>query len=689
MVHPVQFGVGGPDNRVMKVVLSAGYSISMSLPNPYPYRGVIQRLNTTGVSRGDYPTGTYSPSWAWFDFPEGQTNRVVNVYSNTSGGGSTLAHTQTFVDNNVYTFDPDHPGHWTRAITQHFIGWGYVGMSPGGDVYCRGPYVEDQSGNLVSGSRDPYSVWSPKTLADAITTAGTASYNAAVAAGAGPRNEVISSDGGVIAFEGQTTTQDPYNPPTPQYTRVQYHLGDIIWRGDSTPMYESYSGYAQDRFFAHNLTYTVPQDCIWPETPTPPYLDGMPAEPTPTGSGPWNTWNATWGSAKATWESNWASGQTTLLARKVTWLNKNTTDVLTPFKNGTGTMPAVWDFLIKATAPTSTKTKRSVLMTTGVVDSTVSDTSSNLTAVGTKVSRRVVTFSFTTPPTREDKLEPAVSPVTKTDTIIGPSDDPLYNIITRQYAQVVTGTLTEVVTSYYKLQTGNRVRVIQHSYTDWAQGYDQQAPGTTRALAMLLPTKVVQDYAANTAINHSSMYMLWSGVIQDGYIGDSKFGTINYSETYAGYNPAHPKYDNSLAGFMPDILKVYRRTIPIEYVTSGASYSWNDSGMYIGQKIEIVCIGAVKDDVPLGMFPGAVSAQKIEVFGKVVFEYDYNTGEFIWDRWVYPDSVNSQSKILNYAFVKNAMVKYDNIKWGDVLAGKAAVEAAYTVMENAILACFT
>lgn len=424
---------------------------------------------------------------------------------------------------------------------------------------------------------------------------------------------------GVLTVGGATSTYVMASDSTVLVSEVQttsgghtYYVPDPAWNGEGYA--NMYVDSVSPANLNHQLTFTVPEDCIYP---TPSVTSSI-----------FNT-------------------------RKKGWFKKNSDELIAALKTGfaanapnvtraelkTGSLPASWDYQIKKNynkdydkgayklsdnSFAGHHTKMPIVMNiTSAPDVIVSDTSANLTQAGTKVTRRTTTFTYT-------------------------------DAAGQAWSVPIDGTLTQVVTIHQALHdavgmvTAAQAISVGNTYAQW---FVLSAPEGHEEL-LLHP--FLQDRTPN------GVGLLWSGivttfpaingrsatgatiVVHPTRYTDSKWGSpaelLNItSEDLAGvtFDIPLPWYSNTLISTAPDIFLQYHNTVLPQYVTDTAqsSTAMNNSAMYHTTHVELVPFGLVTSE-SLGVFPDAnEDGTRVEIYGKAIYKFDWSTGALTFQGW--------------------------------------------------------
>lgn len=452
--------------------------------------------------------------------------------------------------------------------------------------------------------------------------------------GFGLATNVVVSNGQVLVREKQARTVNSSDG-----SWIYEDVPDDIWMGGSYINMRSYNSNNQYGP-THQLTFTVPEDCIYPINP----------------------YDAAFGGLAGT-KDEWKAGQAALAARRKAWLKKNSDIVLKQIVAGTFVLPPAWDYALKHRAPTSYYTYRPTLMSVSHVDSVASDTSANLTQEGTLIKARTATFAYCIP-------------------VIQP--DGTSQMEHRQ--DVITGTHAYSVTAH-AIATGGSAFYVKHEFANWysVRNELELGDGIDSLLITHLSTthyQILEDTASS-----AKAFLIWNGVIQNGVAQDSQFSVPTNPLTLTGYTPPAPLLSNTLVGTTPQFVLDYRKAVPIKYDKTGelASTAWNDSALQDGQTVKLIIFGPAGK----GIFgEWEASDTSFDVFGAAI--YTYNAGIFSFKAWaplkdadgstLAPDENGVPTpKTIDITNLKqpttNAIVEYRSIVWPDAIkAGKDHVK---------------
>lgn len=425
-------------------------------------------------------------------------------------------------------------------------------------------------------------------------------YEAALAADEQARTggkaiEVVTSDGELLGYEPVTISG--------------YTLGTTLWNGSgTTTLFETIGGITSPH---HDLFFDVPEDCIYPITEIPPAYPG-------TG-------------LPGTWEADWVAAVEQGKEREKAWLQKVSQETLTALRDGTLTIPTAWEYALKKNAPTSNNTRRPVLLTATYSDETVSDSSSNLTSPGVKITQRSTLLSYATP--TEAGLE--------------------------HHEASVVGVRTQTVSEHKDMYGAPAMLSRVDEFEQWYE-------------PTISPSVDVEQWLPHAYLKDKTSHglgLFWTGAYQasGGYYADSSFSAPTYDLVKAEYIPPAPAYFNTLAGTAAVFTLEYHIKQKPVYKLGEGDTTWLSSALMPGQTIKVIPLGLVRNDENIGMF--AVDATHVEIYGYAVFIYDYNTGSINFGRWV--SLPNGEEKIrvqipVDHELESNALVIYGGIKWDDV-----------------------
>src|SRR5882724_1823957 len=427
---------------------------------------------------------------------------------------------------------------------------------------------------------------------------------------------VMASDGTVLASEVQNVVGG----------QTQY-VPDIVWNGEGSV--NMYVHSAVPANFNHQLTFTVPDDCISPEPPVSP-------------SSMFN-------------------------ARRKAWLLKNSNEFMAALKGNfqpgavgvtraelqTGALPASWDYLIKSRYGDSYEsftladgshagrhTKMPIVMSVTTVDTVLSDTSAGfsiqdldillivstdigplLALAGTIVTQRAATFQYVD-----------ANGVNQTET--------------------VNGTLTQVATHHHN-SANALVVTIEFTYANWYVPNNTHiiSPNVAPGLESLLPHQFILD-RSNLGIGFGGIGfgvgLLWNGVVEGGYtanMSDIEVIEINIFDLHdilgfnsIGFVPAIPVLSNTLVGTAAPLYLQYHNTVLPQYVSNTAQSStvMNNSGMYGIKQIELCLFGPAPDGQAIGIFTDptdADGATQIAYYGEASLLFDWAQGKITMLSW--------------------------------------------------------
>lgn len=272
----------GPEDRIVSAKLGNNSPTMMVLPNPFPYRSIV--LGNVAASFPAVPGITNlhiavrpgTPQYlAEYDrtFFSGvvQYEWTVNFQGVVHEGVTPIASGLWFVEPGSYNWDwfrtPD--GTTVVGTTTQYVG--------GDDL------SPTASANGVTVYSMPYfynlSIQQATVLAQSLYDEYVAEHPEA-----NSYNYVVSSSGDILAIESQDAVGDWVHKD------LAYVLGSTLWSGAgyADMYYYSDNNYYGDRpgqglptiktyTFNHKLTFTVPEDCIYPEQPIPPPYVGVAA----------------------------------------------------------------------------------------------------------------------------------------------------------------------------------------------------------------------------------------------------------------------------------------------------------------------------------------------------------------------------------------------------------------------------
>ena len=454
-----------------------------------------------------------------------------------------------------------------------------------------------------------------------------------------PSTCVVTSSGEVLAREAQTFDADGGI----SFCTPAYGEGGEVWNGDDY-VYMFYKQWSPQQIrLDHKLSFDVPQDCIYPVTPTPPDHPDIN-----------NTENPPSPATIAQWNADWAAGQDVLKRRRRNWFKQNHDSVLAQLAAGEGSaLPIAWDYVIKCGAPVSTHTYRPIVASVAYADSTVSDTR-DANDSGTVVVQRVTTVNYRIPVVQSDGTS-----------------------VIEQREEVITGTQTQRWQRHTTDGIGAPTPLSEHiTLENWYEPTAFNTAGHAAEMPLMFH-QLVND--KKTVSRGTKLF--WSGEVeyQSFFRPDSSFGAPAYTVGFDdAYTPPIPAYLNTLRATAPEFVLTYRQDAPIKYDATGAlaSTDWNDSALQDGQSVNIIVFGPQDK----GMFgewnEGDTSA---EVFGTATYQYD--AGYFTLSGWTPADTTSGQNLVpvisapTSNAPTSNAIVKYNGLVWADVIAGAKADNA--------------
>lgn len=804
MGNSIKFGVGGPENRLVKASLGIPYVSGGILPNPIPYRGVSIGSSNRGapsISAVTTQTGVY---------PNESYTQVVtarhadgSIAFTSYGSCSTVF---TLVDGGGASRADETVSNWYGAVPCG--GGGTTVGHPGVQWYsfsgtCWWSGVPPATNNSWAAGQ---SSWSFNDLGY------EALYAADASSGVGGINTyVMTSSGETLARETQNSVV------VGGISHTQYVAGSNVWCGDGKVKMFDMSSLSTPEpvyVYSHDISFTVPEDCIYPETPQPPPYPGIPTRPgvapyyiltfdrmaneyisyplwiyevsggaalasdispppfiwenqrrvefyatqeqydsgTPEfvgtctqtvvvpGVATWNgqtwvvtqnalcrvdfvdyyntinpagyvevvngwfgyyydgegalrlsgsmegypfvyssnktklpdnpaqvAWDTLYLPLSTQWGNDWAEAQTVLLARKKAWLKKNSDTVIASLK--AGTLPDQWDYYIKLLAPASSRSYRTIPLTSSYVDALVSTVGGVALVGDSRITTysRTAQFSYTISERQENG---SYADVTRSTTVVG------YRVGTVTAHGVVVGSSSVLYTS------------TSTTYTNWhvPRGYSN-------------PNGALEDRDYHQFLEDSSHYgegLLWSGVVQEGDAGTSRYGSPSQQIGHAGLTPAYPHASSTLRGEASEFFLTYHKEVLHAYYT-GDSYpskQWAISSLLPNMSIGITLYGPVKDGVSLGMFGDGTGAQKTEVFGVAKLRYTYDTGAVSFVSWT--DAQPGGSRIIDVTGDTGdaggntlALLSYRPLRWADTVEAAKILNQTRSDREKAILAAIT
>lgn len=546
-VPPGSKAVGEKPAIVSAIIHGVDY-VAMSMPNPVPYRGVA--IGVASNYSTTLTTEVLPPPVNALGLQGYAQRNTLHVYAGS-------VEVESYSGTLVYNFT-------TTGLGVNFV---YTNW-PGGPWYAGHPH-HPSPGYYANGVYDTTGV--PIDTIDTVVITPIGGYLSAVPDQDRTNTTVMASDGEILASEVQNTVDE----------QVQY-VPNTVWNGDAyVDMYVN----SVTPPINHQLTFTVPEDCIYPIPP---------ASPVPT---VFNT-------------------------RRKAWLKKNSDEVIAALKTGfapgaegvtraelqTGKLPSAWDFQIKrdvdtkynSYTPTYTigrKTKREIMYSEAAYSETVeSDTSADLTQAGVKVTKRVVTLQYTF----EDEV----------------------------HETNITGYLTQIVTRHNDTNGSQLDLSRQDVYANW---YNRESTTLPSGVPSTIPAPYLKDRTT------SRIGVVLNGTVQNGYNADSTLGTVGNPLTYVFYVPPYPKASSTVTATVPAWIEEWHRDSKIVYLKdgAGASNTLNDSAMYGVVEVNITPIGVFTEE-SLGIFPDADAAgdaTQVEMFGTAVYSFDWQTGAFTFKSW--------------------------------------------------------
>ena len=421
---------------------------------------------------------------------------------------------------------------------------------------------------------------------------------------------IMTSDGVVLASEVQIRT------PAGSYTHIQYStmfgnppLGyeKYAWSGgDSLWMFEGVLG---GWLFNHKLSFTVPEDCVYPAPSPTPYL--------------YSSFSSD--GNDAAWNADWAAGVAAFNARRKAWFLKNSNEFMAALKGKfqpgaagvtraelqTGALPASWDYQIKSQygSRAGRHTKMPIIMNVTYVDTVLSDTSTGLSQAGTMVTQRAATFQYVD-----------ANGTNQTAT--------------------VNGTLTQVIPVRSDTATPH-----YNTYLNW---YAVTTPVDGASLL-----RRPQRYQFIQDLSITPLGLIFNGTeiapnVSGGFpnLADSTYGNPTSAIDVLTTFPAGgwPAYSNTLVGTAAPLYLQYHNTVLPQYVadTAQSSAVMNNSAMYHVKQIELCLFGPAPNDptthlpTAIGIFPDptdADGATNIAYYGEASFQFDWTTGAITMLGW--------------------------------------------------------
>lgn len=448
----------------------------------------------------------------------------------------------------------------------------------------------------------------------------------------------MASDGTILASEAGTQTgtvglsEIKYSSLVVSYGQSAiYSGGSSVWMFDV-----NYAPGHNSTVFNHKLTFTVPEDCIYPvPSATASYLgtDGL----------------------SASWAADWSAGVAAFNARRLAWNKKNSDELIAALKGGfqpgaagvtrpelqTGKLPASWDGILKTPNVFTyiNNTHQPIPFSASYADVVTSDTSANLTQAGTKLTTRTATFSYTSAPQLASLIITPAAGITYTTASAG-TDAQGNALVTVTYTQIVVGTLTQVLTHPYLTgYPGNYIDQFEQTYLNWYD--DGNGAGNDEAGYFVGPmTAQFCQYSSPT----TSLGCLWSGVVVTGQnynntaISDSTWGNPTAGFVNSAYTPELQPYSSTLVSTAAALYLQYHNTVPPVYdSTVATNTNWNDGALYKVTQIELGLFGPVKaDGTQLGIFADPTDADgctSIAYYGEASFQFDWFTGALTFMGW--------------------------------------------------------
>ncbi len=255
--------------------------VGVAMPNPVPYRGVflgtanhgmpslvLISLTYTGNNMTDPGGITFTSTLGILDSSGVQIGTTVGTVSFVITTGATYQQWATFENwplSSGSILAPAYGGVFSLGTS---IRSGHPGLTTIGGACTPHDASNGAEWTVASGTvnsthdaaANGYSITSLSPSYESLLAAERA------AGTGGVFNLVVASNGQTLASEVQNTDQST--------GAVSYATGSNTWSGD---------GYAEmfywdnrgDFAYDHNLTFNVPEDCIYPVTPTPPPYPGV------------------------------------------------------------------------------------------------------------------------------------------------------------------------------------------------------------------------------------------------------------------------------------------------------------------------------------------------------------------------------------------------------------------------------
>lgn len=379
--------------------------------------------------------------------------------------------------------------------------------------------------------------------------------------------------------------------------------------------------------------------------------------------------NPTYSTEITEWYAHIASGETAFNLRRKNWFKKNSDEFIAALKTGfaadapevtraelkLGRLPEAWEYQIKLDVDKNywsyprdqysirvgRHTRRVIQYSeTAYTETVQSDTSSNLTQAGVKVTQRVVSLGY--------QID--------------------VNGVTEIREATITGYLTQTVTRHNNAQGGQLGLSRRDVYDNW---YNREA-------AWLPSGTYLEDRTTNR------IGAVLNGAVQNGYVADSSMGQIGNPLTYELYNPPYPKASSTVTATVPEYIKTWHKDAKIEYLEDGvgASSVQNDSALYGIRQIEITPIGLIADGngnapagASLGVFSSGETGTQAEIYGTAVYNFDWQTGALTFSSWKPLKDANGNevaSKVIDLPAgttfpINNSIITYKGLHWPDVV----------------------
>jgi hypothetical protein len=578
--------------------------VLMSMGNPIPYRGVsVGLMPGSVVSRRI--TDNYGAEW--------DILIDSDVYKSESGS---------------LTGDPPGFNTWTNFLADVIGSWpGHVanGISGGGGALIPPGYpgaggpisitvYPDTSGTLVLTPLQYHPDWIAARAQVQATNPTTI--------------KVVASDGEVLATEVSSVPADwPY-----QYMP----LGTSLWHGGSS-VHIAEAEYGS-RFFKyphHNLTFVVPEDCIYGSSSTmgsTQVFSQQADQYLPATSFPELV-------------ADWAAGNAELKQRRKLWLKKNSDEFIAALKTGfapgaegvtrpelqTGMLPAEWEYNIKRDVanyysglpedkwretPGNYTFRFPMLQVVAFADTVESDTTANLSQAGVRVTRRDVSLQY-------------VMQIGE-DVDVRTSD--------------IVGYRTETVVEHNRSSVLYGDSTILSTRTDYDNWYFQSdGPGALGSWPAGVPVNIQAAYMADTG---EQVCFCVTGTHQSGRRGTSGNGLPDNALSTLDYDPPYPVESASFAATTPDFIKTWHKDSKIFYVEDieSGNKQQNDSYMHGVTEVHISPFGliangagAAAEGESLGIF--ALSADQVEngntveIYGTAVYSFNWQEGALTFKEW--------------------------------------------------------